>query len=281
MHARAVELLQLETDLRRAVSTLQMGSASHEFQLRYQPIVSLETFTIVGFEALVRWHHPEKGWISPGDFIPVAEDTGLVIPLGQWILAEACRQLREWQLEFPHGTLSISVNLSTKQFSQPELIEQISQLLRHYQVEPHRLKIEITESAIMENTESATALLEQLKALGLQLMIDDFGTGYSSLSYLHQFPIDTVKIDQSFVGRIGSDDAEDEGAEIVRAIVMLAHTLEMSVVAEGIETAEQVSQLKILKAEYGQGYFFAKPLSSEEAATLIKTKSSLIRKAIA
>jgi diguanylate cyclase (GGDEF)-like protein/PAS domain S-box-containing protein len=272
MHARAVALLQLETDLRRAVSTLQVGAASQEFQLRYQPIVCLETCKIVGFEALVRWQHPERGWISPGDFIPVAEDTGLVIPLGQWILAEACRQLREWQLQFPQSNpLSVSVNLSTKQFAQPQLIEQISQLLQQYQVEPHRLKIEITESAIMENTESATALLEQLKALGLQLMIDDFGTGYSSLSYLHQFPIDTVKIDQSFVGRMGTDEAEDEGSEIVRAIVTLAHTLAMNVVAEGIETAEQVSQLKTLKAECGQGYFFAKPLSSEEAAVLIKT----------
>jgi diguanylate cyclase (GGDEF)-like protein/PAS domain S-box-containing protein len=272
MHARAVALLQLETDLRRAVSTLQVGSTSHEFQLRYQPIVSLETCIIVGFEALVRWHHPERGWISPGDFIPVAEDTGLVIPLGQWILAESCRQIQAWQLQFPQSRpLSISVNLSTKQFAQPELIDQIRQFLHDYEVEPRRLKIEITESAIMENTESATALLEQLKALGLQLMIDDFGTGYSSLSYLHQFPIDTVKIDQSFVGRMGTEDADDEGAEIVRAIVTLAHTLGMNVVAEGIETAEQMAQLKALNAEYGQGYFFSKPLVSEEAGILIQT----------
>lgn len=275
MHKRAMALLQLETDLRRVVTGSDLLTRqTEEFRLYYQPIVALATGKLVGCEALIRWFHPERGLIAPAEFIPLAEDTGLIVPLGQWILTQACSQLRQWQQQFAMiPPLSVSVNLSTKQFSQPSLIEQIRQLL--LQTELHssqlnlNLKLEITESAIMENTELAQTMLEQLKAMGVQLLIDDFGTGYSSLSYLHRFPIDTVKIDQSFVSQMSSDH---ESAEIVRAIVTLAHNLGMTVIAEGIETAEQLSQLRSLGAEYGQGYFFAQPLSSEAIAGLLQSE---------
>ncbi len=272
MHKRAVALLQLETDLRRAVAISSTALQNQEFRIQYQPIVVLETGQISGFEALVRWHHPERGLISPTEFIPLAEDTGLIVPLGQWILTEACQQLRKWQQQFsPSLPLSVSVNLSTKQFAQSSLIEQIQELLSHPDLQSNdfnlNLKLEITESAIMENPEVAKTMLEQLKSLGVQLLIDDFGTGYSSLSYLHRFPIDTVKIDQSFISHMSTDS---ESAEIVRAIVSLAHNLGMNVVAEGVEQIEQIHQLRALGAEYGQGFFFAKPLDREEVEVLMQ-----------
>lgn len=268
MHTRALALLQLETDLRRAMTTI--ATVDREFQLWYQPIVDLESGEVNGFEALVRWQHPERGMISPAEFIPIAEDTGLIVPLGQWILQEAWRQIQVWQHQFAdHLPLSISVNLSPRQFSM-ELIAQVRQLLSAAKLLENglevNLKLEITESALMENLDAATALLKELKTLGVQLLIDDFGTGYSSLSYLHRFPIDTMKIDQSFVNRIGVDH---ESEEIVRAIVMLAHNLGMNVIAEGVETLEQVTQLKTLGAEYGQGYFFSKPLNSQASEALL------------
>ena len=267
MHARVVTLLQLETDLRRALS--YTPTQLSEFQLHYQPIVSLCTRRIVGFEALVRWQHPDRGLIAPAEFIPLAEDTGLIVPLGQWILGEACRQLRQWKQQFPTCLpLSISVNLSTKQFAQTNLMEQVHQILQQTKITGLAidLKLEITESALMENPDKATTLLQQLKDLGVKLLIDDFGTGYSSLSYLHRFPFDTVKIDQSFVS--GMDRCNDQ-SEIVRAIVSLAHTLGMNVIAEGVETAAQLAQLQELGAEYGQGYLFAQPLPPEAAEHLL------------
>jgi diguanylate cyclase (GGDEF)-like protein/PAS domain S-box-containing protein len=277
MHKRAVALLQLETDLRRAIaiSSSLIPPSQPEFRIQYQPIVTLATGQISSFEALVRWQHPERGLIPPTEFIPLAEDTGLIVPLGQWILTEACRQLHQWQQQFSPLPLSISVNLSTKQFSQPSLIEQIRQLLSHAELQPSQLnlKLEITESAIMENSEAARTMLEQLKAMGIQLLIDDFGTGYSSLSHLHRFPIDTVKIDQSFISQMSTDS---ESAEIVRAIVSLAHNLGMNVIAEGIEQAEQLRQLRDLGAEYGQGFFFAKPLDPDEVELLLQKPPSWI-----
>ena len=260
MHTRAIERLHLENDLRR-------GIEREEFAVYYQPITSLSTGKISGFEALARWHHPERGFVSPGEFIPIAEETDLIIPLGNWLLEEACRQLRTWQIQYPkHPPFKISVNLSGKQLRESNLIEQIDRILAKTQLSPLSLKLEITESILMENLEAVTQTLLKLRERKIQLSIDDFGTGYSSLSYLHRFPVDTLKIDRSFVNEIRSGT---ENSAIVKAIVTLAHMLNMDVIAEGIETTAQLDQLKLLKCEHGQGYFFSKPLSREEAEELI------------
>ncbi len=260
MYAQAVNLLQLETDLRWAIER-------QELRVYYQPIISLATGTITGFEALVRWLHPAKGLISPAEFIPVAEETGLITAIGQWILYEACQQLRQWQIQFPNYTsLTMSVNLSSKQLSQVNFVAQVDEILQQTKLTPHSLKLEITESAIMERPEVAAKVLEQLKKRGIQLCVDDFGTGYSSLAYLHQFPINILKIDRSFIRQI---DEQVEGFAIVRAIITLAENLGLSVVAEGIETAQQMAQLQNLHCDYGQGYFFSKPLNQQAAETLL------------
>jgi diguanylate cyclase (GGDEF)-like protein len=265
MRERAVALLQLENDLRRAIKR-------QELQLYYQPIVSLSYGTIVGFEALVRWQHPQRGFVSPAEFIPLAEETGLILPLGAWVLREACQQLRQWQLG-GHGAdgqaqpaLTVSVNLSGKQFLQPDLVEQIDQILWETGLDAACLKLEITETVLVDNTESAAQMLSQLRDRNIQLCLDDFGTGYSSLSYLHRFPINTLKIDRTFVNRIG---VEGENTEIVRTCLMLAHSLGMDAVAEGVETKEQLAQLRALGCEYGQGYFFSKPLPAAAALALL------------
>jgi diguanylate cyclase (GGDEF)-like protein/PAS domain S-box-containing protein len=255
MHALAMNLLQMESDLRRAIER-------KEFFLQYQPIITLETGEVRGFEALVRWQHPERGLVTPDEFIEIAEETGLIIPIGQWVLEEACRQIHRWQEEFPqYPPLQISVNLSVKQFMNDDLLEHIKAALKETGVDPHSLKLEITESMVMENVEAAIEMLQQMRALGIELSIDDFGTGYSSLSYLHRFPISTLKIDRSFVGRMS---VNNENAEIVRTIIMLARSLKMDVVAEGVETVEQLAQLKALNCQYGQGYYFSKPLSAND-----------------
>jgi diguanylate cyclase (GGDEF)-like protein len=251
MHTRAVKMLRLENDLRRALER-------QEFRVHYQPILTLKTGELAGFEALVRWERPDRGLVSPADFIPLAEETGMIVPLGLWVLEEACNQLREWQLASPaNRALTMSVNLSGKQLTQADVAEQVRNVLYRTNLDPRHLKLEITESVVMENAESAAVVLSSLRALGLGLSIDDFGTGYSSLSYLHRFPVNTLKVDRSFVSRMTSGD---ENLEIVRTIVTLAKNLGMDVVAEGIETGEQLAQLKALKCDYGQGYFFAKPL---------------------
>ncbi len=251
MHTHAIEILQLETDLRRAVER-------QEFLIHYQPIISLYTGKIIGFEALIRWMHPLRGFVPSDKFIPIAEETGLIIPIGHWVLKEACTQIKIWQNQFPfEKPLTISVNISGKQFSHPHLIEQIYQIIKETELEANNLKLEITESTIMENAETARSMLFQLRDLNIQLQIDDFGTGYSSLSYLHRFPVNTLKIDRSFVSRIGSND---ENLEIVKTIILLAKNLGMEVIAEGIETEEQLIQLRNLNCEYGQGYYFAKPM---------------------
>jgi diguanylate cyclase (GGDEF)-like protein/PAS domain S-box-containing protein len=259
MHTRNAALVQLETGLRRAL-------ARDEFRVHYQPIISLETWRINGFEALLRWEHPEHGYISPLKFIPVAEESGLIIQIGQWVLKEACQQLRVWQEQFPSDPpLSISVNLSGRQFSQPDLIDCISQTLRETGLDASSLKIEITESAIIENIDAAAMMLKRIKALGVRLSLDDFGTGYSSLSYLHRFPIDTLKIDRSFVSRINLP----KNAEIVKTILTLAGNLGMDVVAEGVETREQVLQLTGLNCEYVQGYLLSRPIDGRAMRELI------------
>jgi diguanylate cyclase (GGDEF)-like protein/PAS domain S-box-containing protein len=259
---------QLEQDLRRAIAQTQANLASEPqvLWLQYQPIVSLKTNRVMGFEALIRWNHPQRGLVSPAEFIPLAEETGLIVPIGYWVLRQACQQLYNWQqsiaLTWP---LFVSVNLSSRQFAQPDLVEQVSLILQETNLHPRYLKLEITESVVMQNAEVATTMLQQLKKLGIQLAIDDFGTGYSSLSYLHRFPIDTLKIDRSFINRI---DIDGENLEIVRTIVTLAWNLGMDVIAEGVETAKQLAQLKALKCEYAQGYFFARPMVYEDATAL-------------
>ncbi|HAA31449.1 MAG TPA: hypothetical protein DCE56_31745, partial [Cyanobacteria bacterium UBA8553] len=260
MYARAKVRLQLETDLRQALR-------NREFQVHYQPIISLISGTITGFEALVRWYHPKLGLVSPAEFIPIAEDTGLIIPLGAWILREACAKMHDWQTHFSTTVpLTISVNLSGKQLTEPDLIEQLDQIMGETGLDSSSLKLEITESVLMDNPTSAANILWQLRARNIQLCLDDFGTGYSSLSYLHRFPVNTLKIDRSFVSRMSRND---ENLEIVRVIVTLAHILKMDVIAEGVETREQLTQLKLLGCEQGQGYFFSKPLDSNAAEALI------------
>ncbi len=260
MHDRAMELLQIETDLRRAITR-------KEFFLNYQPIVNLATGKVASFEALVRWRHPERGLVMPGEFVPVAEETGLIVPLGMWVLNEACRQMRTWQKQgLADESVTVSVNLSSRQFSQTDLIEQVSSALRDAGLKAANLKLEITESMVMENVDTAIDMLMQLRNLGVGLSIDDFGTGYSSLSYLHRFPIDTLKIDRSFVTQM-TDNAEN--AEIVRTIVTLARSLDMNVIAEGVETREQLRQLGGLGCDYGQGYLFSRPVGAGQAVELL------------
>ncbi|MGK7918792.1 MAG: EAL domain-containing protein [Trichodesmium sp.] len=276
MHAQVLQRLKLENNLQRALKTLKNQSLtnSYQFLLNYQPIVSLTTNKIIGFEALVRWQHPELGIISPAEFIPIAEETGLIIPLGLWVLRKACFQLRQWQNQLPQNyPLKMSVNLSVKQFAQTDLIEQIDKILLETKLDGSNLKLEITESALIENQESVAAKMSQLRERNIDLCIDDFGTGYSSLSYLHRFPMNTLKIDRSFVKRIGVTNLIDEGliepTEIIRSIITLSHNLGIDVVAEGVETSEQVLQLQKLKCEYAQGYLFSRPLDMAAATSLI------------
>ncbi|MFB2896935.1 EAL domain-containing protein [Aerosakkonemataceae cyanobacterium BLCC-F50] len=267
MYTRALSRLQLDTDLRRAIALIsKCNNETQEFELYYQPIVCLKTDQIKGFEALIRWNHPTRGLVSPAEFIPVAEESRLIIPIGLWTLRTACQQLRIWQRQFQRS-LMMSVNLSGIQLEQANLASQIEGVLGEIWIAPNTLKLEITESAIMKNTESVPALLDQIKQNKVLLAIDDFGTGYSSLSYLHRFPIDTLKIDRSFVSRMTYDG---ENLEIVRLIVTLAHTLGMDVTAEGVETLEQLTLLKSLGCEYGQGYFFSKPLNQKAATEFLE-----------
>lgn len=260
MYARAVGLLRLETDLRQALER-------NELSLHYQPIIALENETIQGFEALLRWQHPTLGAISPVDFIPLAEETGLILPIGRWVMRTACQQIRQWQERFPrHPPLHISVNISARQLLEEDLHEYTRQLLSENHIQPHCLKLEITESSLVEKVSRGRIVLEQLRGLGVGISIDDFGTGYSSLSYLQELPISTLKIDRSFINSITSDP---DSTEFARTIVTLARKLNLSVVAEGIETQEQANQLKVLSCEYGQGYLFAKPASADVIGALL------------
>ncbi|MCU0524136.1 MAG: GGDEF and EAL domain-containing protein [Elainella sp. Prado103] len=307
--------LRLENDLRRAIAqgerqhpTLPMNSAANtlpfkpaaielslvsrseprcpdsshplapegypELELYYQPIVRLATGEVAGFEALVRWQHAEQGLLFPSRFISMAEETGLIIPLSWWILRTACRQMSQWRQQFPdQSDLTMSVNLSSKQFSMPGLTAQIQQILQEVNLEPTYLKLELTESMVMENVSSVVDVLYQLRALGIRLAIDDFGTGYSSLSYLPRFPLTTLKIDRSFVNQIGNCR---DNLEIVRTILSLAHKLRMDVVAEGVETESQSVRLQEMGCEFGQGFFFHKPLAVDAATRLLRDSRSKI-----
>jgi len=253
MHATAAGRLKLETDLRRATER-------NEFRVHYQPIVSLRDRRIIGLEALVRWQRPGVGLVMPGSFISAAEDTGLILWIGNWILREACRQVCAWNRQFPcQPPFTMAVNISAKQFAQADLVDQVGYILRESGLAPGSLKLELTESVTMRDEERTTRILGQLRTLGVRLCIDDFGTGYSSLSYLRRFALDLLKIDRSFVSEMLSNS---ESLEIVKTILSLGSNLGMEVVAEGVETAEQASLLKSIGCEYAQGYFFSRPLDS-------------------
>jgi diguanylate cyclase (GGDEF)-like protein len=261
MHTDALERLQLETDLRRAV---ELG----EFRLHYQPLVSLRTGRITGLEALVRWDHPVRGLVHPAEFIPVAEETGLIVPIGRWVLIEACTQIREWQKQFPREEpLTIGVNLSVKQFSQPDLVELVRQAIEITGVLPSSLRLEITESAIIDKGHAAVTMLSEIRKLGAQVYLDDFGTGYSSLSYLHGLPIDAIKIDREFVS---SMDTDDKNLRLVRTILTLAEIVGVRAEAEGISTSEQLKELRSLNCEQGQGYLFSAPITGDAVKDLLR-----------
>lgn len=254
MRESAIAALSMESDLRQAIDR-------QEFELHYQPIVSLRSRRILGFEALLRWQHPTKGIVMPAEFIRIAEETGLIIPISWWSLQQACQQIRQWQTQYcSDPLLSISVNVARRQFAQDNLIAQIQSVLAETGLEPSCLTLEITESAIMENVEHAAIQMNQLKALGVQLCMDDFGTGYSSLSHLHLFPIDILKIDSSFIQQA---DVDFSKLEIIRTVASLAWNLGIEVVAEGVESNKQVTQLKLLKCELAQGYLFSRPMEAD------------------
>jgi diguanylate cyclase (GGDEF)-like protein/PAS domain S-box-containing protein len=264
MHARTLDKMRLELDMKRAIER-------NEIHLHYQPIVSFGSGQVVGFEALARWQHNGRGLVLPEQFIPLAEESGLVEPLGSWVFREACRQMRQWQDRFPlKDDCFISVNVSSKQISHGGLIEEVDEVLAQTGLKPHRLRLEITEGAIVENTRLAAHILSQLKKRRIKLCLDDFGKGFSSLNYLHQFPIDVLKIDRSFVRRLGGGLAHEHGRgrpyEIVRTILALARILGIQVVAEGVEAAPQMDLLKELGCEMGQGFLFAPALEADQAA---------------
>lgn len=260
MQSKAVEKLQLENDLQRAINNKQL-------YLNYQPIVSLTTGKINCLEALVRWKHDSLGSIPPDKFIPICEETGQIIALGQWVLSEACYQLVAWQKAFAvNSSLTISINLSRIQIYHPELIPQIDLLLQSLNLQGKNLKLEITESTLIENTSAVTKVLEQLKEREIKLCLDDFGTGYCSLSYLRYLPVDTVKIDRSFIG----PEINNTNYDIIKAIINLAHSLGLDVIAEGIETEAQLEILRGLGCEYGQGYLFAYPLNSRDVLNMVR-----------
>lgn len=260
MHSSAVKLLTLETELRRAVER-------QEFEIHYQPIVSALTGRIVGFESLVRWNHPARGLVPPVDFIPIAEETGLINEIGLWVLQESCRQNQLWNRHHPgHESLYVSVNLSAVQFMQKDLVAQIDQCIHSNSYNTQNLRLEITESVLMENPETTNQILHDLKSRGIRLYIDDFGTGYSSLSYLHSFPFDSLKIDRSFVSKLGSGE-EHEG--MVKTIIDIARNFNMELIAEGVESREEIAQLKKMGCENLQGYYFSRPLVASEAEELL------------
>lgn len=265
MYAQTKRRLQLENDLRLSIE-------QQDFQLHYQPIIALKTKTILGFEALVRWTHPIEQLILPHEFITIAEETGLIVPLGSWILEQACCQARAWQKQFSGlGSLKININMTGQQFREPGLLTLLDNLLSETGLAATNLRLELTEGTLIQDTEAIIETLKQIRQRHIQISIDDFGTGYSSLSYLSRFPINNLKIDRSFVGRMHHDP---DSFEIVRTIAALAHTLGMDVTAEGIEHQEQIDQLTQLNCEFGQGYFFAPPLSAVEAEAFLQTWST-------
>jgi diguanylate cyclase (GGDEF)-like protein/PAS domain S-box-containing protein len=262
MHRRAREQFEVQSDL-------QHGLARNEFMVHYQPIVDVPTQAILGMEALIRWEHPTRGLLPPIEFIGVAEEIGLIVPIGRWVLEEACRQTADWRARYPAASdLYVSVNLSTRQLLEPDLVEQIRVVLAETQLEPSALMLEITEGSLMQGVTETAVKLRGLKELGVRLAVDDFGTGSSSLGYLRRFPIDVLKIDKSFVDEIVGEGPD--GPALVRAIIDLAKNLHLATVAEGIELTEQLTELRAAGCGSGQGYLFARPLRSEAMATLLE-----------
>ncbi|MBC7943948.1 MAG: EAL domain-containing protein [Burkholderiales bacterium] len=260
MNIRAVERQSLEGSLRRALER-------HEFVLHYQPKVNLRTGMITGVEALIRWLHPQRGLIPPAQFIPIAEDSGLIVPIGRWVLGEACRQAQAW-MDTGREAMTMSVNISAIEFRSSGFLESVRAILRETGISPNRLELELTESVLMQEAGSAAALLEELKAMGVQLAVDDFGTGYSSLSYLKRFPIDVLKIDQSFVKDMTTDP---DDAVIVAAIIGMGKSLKQRVIAEGVETREQLVLLQASQCGEGQGFYFSRPLTAEQFTVEVGT----------
>lgn len=259
MNVHTVERLELESDLRHALER-------NEFLLHYQPKIEVATGLITGIEALLRWNHPRRGLVSPMEFIPLAEETGLIVPIGEWVLATACARTKTWQ-EHDLSGLDVAVNLSARQFADPMLLSKLTGIIRSSGLDPSRLELEITESSVMSHGESAIAVLQKLKAIGVRIAIDDFGTGYSSLAYLKRFPIDTIKVDRSFIRDIPSDSGDKQ---ITRAIIAMAHSLRLRVVAEGVETADQLKFLRSQRCDTAQGYHFHPPLPEAEVAAVLE-----------
>jgi diguanylate cyclase (GGDEF)-like protein/PAS domain S-box-containing protein len=264
MNARAEERLELENDLRQALDR-------NEFRLAYQPIISMETGKIHEVEALLRWEHPTRGMISPAKFIPIAEEIGLITSIGRWVLEQACRQARQWELEMPNRRLGISVNVSARQLQYSDWVESVREVLDQTQLTPTRLKLELTESLMMLDFEGVIAKLQQLKARGVRFAVDDFGIGYSSMSYLDNLPIDTLKIDRSFIQRL---DKKADSDVVIQAIINLAKTLNLTVTVEGVETLKQWDLLKQMGADFGQGFFIAKPLTASEIEEMLQHESA-------
>jgi EAL domain-containing protein (putative c-di-GMP-specific phosphodiesterase class I) len=260
MNARAVERQWIEAGLHRAL-------AGGEFVLHYQPKVHLETGAMTGAEALIRWAHPERGLIYPTDFVPIAEDCGLMVPIGRWVLREACRQARAW-IDEGRPPMAVAVNISAGEFRDPRFLEHVREALRDTRLEARCLELELTESSLIQHAESTALLLQALRDLGVQVAIDDFGTGYSSLSYLRKFPINVLKVDQSFVQEISADPA---GNSIVCAVISMGRSLGHRVVAEGVETQEQLAFLRSQQCGEGQGYYFSRPLGPDQFVKLVET----------
>jgi diguanylate cyclase (GGDEF)-like protein len=261
MHRDALARLQLETDLRHALER-------NEFRLVYQPVISLRTGRIAGAEALLRWQHPERGLVPPADFIPLAEDTGLIVPIGEWVLREACRQVQHWKSLDPRDVpLTLAVNLSIKQFAKPGLDERLAEVLAETGLAPERLALEVTESIVIDQPDATTVLLASLKGLGVKVHMDDFGTGYSSLSYLHQLPLDGLKVDRAFVSRM---DHDERSRQLVHTVLQLARSIGLIAVAEGVTTQEQLAELRRLDCEFGQGYLFSTPLDPDAMADMVR-----------
>ncbi|PYQ55493.1 MAG: hypothetical protein DMF78_01795 [Acidobacteria bacterium] len=260
MHERAVARLLLETELRRAV---ERG----EFRLHYQPIVSLQSGRLIAFEGLVRWEHPRRGLLAPHEFLGLAEETGLILPVGRWVLKEGCRQMRAWRQHVPAAELPrMSLNLSGRQLAEGDLVEEVDGTLRGAGLAGHEVDLEITENVIMQDTDSTRGCLAGLRALELGVSIDDFGTGHSSLSHLDRLPVDTLKIDRSF---LAGGHGRPHKAEIIRTIVALGHDLGLEVVAEGIETPAQLAELREMGCDHGQGYLFSRPVDAAAAGAML------------